>query len=142
MLWATEQSLEMSLALVEALLDEVEARSATAAPLRRSMQAGQSASVVRACSSSCGAVACVPDTALGRCEPCTEAANLFKDNIQTESLTSSCREDILFRHKKSSKQFRLRLDIQFAVNVAAVNFYRLHREGKLPGYFFIGEATQ
>ncbi|MHC2148672.1 hypothetical protein ACVI9W_004654 [Pseudomonas sp. 210_17 TE3656] len=41
--WATEQSLEMSLALVEALLDEVEARSATAALLRRSMQAGQSA---------------------------------------------------------------------------------------------------
>ncbi|MNH29999.1 hypothetical protein D3C79_902660 [compost metagenome] len=43
LLWATEQSLEMSLALVEALLDEVEARSATAALLRRPMQAGQSA---------------------------------------------------------------------------------------------------
>jgi len=43
LLWATEQSLEMSHALVEALLDEVEARSATAALLRRSMHAGQSA---------------------------------------------------------------------------------------------------
>ncbi|AIL61422.1 hypothetical protein [Pseudomonas alkylphenolica] len=43
LLWATEQSIEMSLALVEALLDEVEARSATTALLRRSMQAGQSA---------------------------------------------------------------------------------------------------
>ncbi|WP_422418388.1 DUF6124 family protein [Pseudomonas sp. GZD-222] len=43
LLWATEQSLEMSLALVEALLDEVEARSATAAVLRRTVQAGQSA---------------------------------------------------------------------------------------------------
>ena len=41
LLWATEQSLEMSLALVEALLDEVEARSATAAVLRRAQQAEQ-----------------------------------------------------------------------------------------------------
>ncbi|MNJ74337.1 hypothetical protein D3C77_712560 [compost metagenome] len=41
LLWATEQSLEMSLALVEALLDEVEARSATAAVLRRTQQAEQ-----------------------------------------------------------------------------------------------------
>ena len=43
LLWATEQSIEMSLALVEALLDEVEARSETAALLRRTMQAGQPA---------------------------------------------------------------------------------------------------
>ncbi|MNC65854.1 hypothetical protein D3C75_1161860 [compost metagenome] len=43
LLWATEQSIEMSLALVEALLDEVETRSEKTASLRRSMQAGQSA---------------------------------------------------------------------------------------------------
>lgn len=41
LLRATEHSLEMSLALVEALLDEVEARSETAAVLRRTMQADQ-----------------------------------------------------------------------------------------------------
>ncbi|WP_442113814.1 DUF6124 family protein [Pseudomonas sp. NUPR-001] len=41
LLWATEQSLEMSLALVEAVLDEVEARSATAAVVRRAVQAEQ-----------------------------------------------------------------------------------------------------
>lgn len=41
LLWATEQSLEMSLALVEALLDEVEASSATAALLRRAAQVDQ-----------------------------------------------------------------------------------------------------
>jgi hypothetical protein len=41
LLWVTEQSLEMSLALVETLLDEVEARSATASVLRRTVQAGQ-----------------------------------------------------------------------------------------------------
>ena len=34
MMWATAQSLEMSLALVEALLDEVQARSVTAAVVR------------------------------------------------------------------------------------------------------------
>ncbi|MDD2047732.1 hypothetical protein [Pseudomonas putida] len=39
--WATEQSLEMSLALVEALLDEVEARAEKAAVLKRTVQAGQ-----------------------------------------------------------------------------------------------------
>ncbi|MBH3426388.1 hypothetical protein [Pseudomonas alkylphenolica] len=41
LLWATQHSLEMSLALVEALLDEVEARAATAAVLRRTVQAGK-----------------------------------------------------------------------------------------------------
>ncbi|MNJ05116.1 hypothetical protein D3C73_1662330 [compost metagenome] len=41
LLWATEQSLEMSLALVEALLDEVEARAETAAVLKRTVQARQ-----------------------------------------------------------------------------------------------------
>ncbi|RWU22840.1 hypothetical protein DM813_11570 [Pseudomonas alkylphenolica] len=41
LLWATQHSLEMSLALVEALLDEVEARAATAAVLRRTVLAGQ-----------------------------------------------------------------------------------------------------
>lgn len=38
LLWATQHSLEMSLALVEALLDEVEARSTTAALVRRAGQ--------------------------------------------------------------------------------------------------------
>ncbi|MFK0089700.1 DUF6124 family protein [Pseudomonas sp. NPDC090755] len=38
LLWATQHSLEMSLALVEALLDEVEARSTTAAFVRRAGQ--------------------------------------------------------------------------------------------------------
>ena len=41
LLWATEQSLEMSLALVEALLDEVEARAEMAALLRRTVKAEQ-----------------------------------------------------------------------------------------------------
>ncbi|MFY9963301.1 MULTISPECIES: DUF3077 domain-containing protein [unclassified Pseudomonas] len=41
LLWATEQSLEMSLALVEALLDEVEAHAETAAVLKRTVQAKQ-----------------------------------------------------------------------------------------------------
>ncbi|MNJ26009.1 hypothetical protein [Pseudomonas alkylphenolica] len=39
LLWVTEQSLEMSMALVEAVQDEVEARSATLAVLRRAAQA-------------------------------------------------------------------------------------------------------
>lgn len=39
LLWSTQTSLEMSLALVEALLDEVEAHAATAALLRRTAQA-------------------------------------------------------------------------------------------------------
>ncbi|TDF82337.1 DUF6124 family protein [Pseudomonas sp. H9] len=43
LLWATEQSLEMSLALVEAVLDEVEARAATLAVLRRAAQADRAA---------------------------------------------------------------------------------------------------
>ncbi|MBM3103577.1 DUF3077 domain-containing protein [Pseudomonas sp. P66] len=41
LLWSTERLIEMALALVEALLDEVEARSMAAAQLRRTMQAGQ-----------------------------------------------------------------------------------------------------
>ncbi|MNM85430.1 hypothetical protein D3C81_975440 [compost metagenome] len=43
LLWASQHTLEMSLALIEALLDEVEARSATAALLRRTVQADQPA---------------------------------------------------------------------------------------------------
>ncbi len=39
LLWGSQHTLEMSLALIEALLDEVEARAATSAVLRRSVQA-------------------------------------------------------------------------------------------------------
>lgn len=41
LLWSTQHSLEMSLALVEALLDEVEVHSTTAGLQRRTLPAGQ-----------------------------------------------------------------------------------------------------
>ncbi|WP_051270348.1 DUF3077 domain-containing protein [Pseudomonas vranovensis] len=43
LLWGSQHTLEMSLALIETLLDEVEARAATSTVLQRSVEAFQAA---------------------------------------------------------------------------------------------------